>query len=83
MGTGELGSRISDEIMASQDSGYKIAAFFGDAVGKLTETKAPFFQEYSQLQQVCQQTHAEKIVVALDDQRGKLPIKDLLSCKLR
>jgi sugar transferase (PEP-CTERM system associated) len=83
IGTGELAEKISNEIMTHLDCGYKIAAFFGKTSQKLTEVGAPFYLDKALLHQTCRQTLTEKIIVALDDQRGKLPIKDLLTCKLQ
>ena len=37
--------------------------------------------QWSELQQIMKEHKVDRIVVALDDRRGKLPVSDLLSCK--
>jgi len=37
----------------------------------------------SQLQQIVEEYKVDRIIVALDDRRGKLPVQDLVSCKFK
>jgi sugar transferase (PEP-CTERM system associated) len=39
--------------------------------------------DFSQISSICSKKHVDRIVVALDEKRGKLPIEQLLVCRLR
>jgi len=82
LGTGELSSNISSEINSRRDSGYKIVAYV--AVGGIPEdspTTVPILSR-EELPQFCNEKGVERIVTALDDRRGKTPIKELFACKI-
>src|SRR5215510_16376152 len=38
---------------------------------------------YEQLQEIVERENIDKVIVALSDRRGKLPIETLLTCKLQ
>ncbi len=82
VGTGEMAREIADEITNRKDSGYKIAAFVGDDLQQETFYGVKVYQEGSDLIEICNETLAERIVLALADQRGRMPVKALLDCKL-
>jgi len=39
--------------------------------------------DFSQISSICRDAHVERIVVALDERRGKLPVDQLLDCRLK
>jgi sugar transferase (PEP-CTERM system associated) len=39
--------------------------------------------DFDQISSICQTTRVDRIVVALDERRGKLPIEQLLACRLK
>ena len=83
IGTGRIAVQIAEEIEDKQDSGYRVAAFIGDSPPPYNPNKAPLISLHTPLIETCTKTRTEQIVVALDDRRGTMPIKDLLKCKLR
>ena len=83
IGTGKIAAEITGEIEDNQDSGYRIAAFIGDSPPPYNPNKAPLIPLTTRLTDICAETQAEHIVVALDDRRGMMPIKSLLKCKLQ
>ena len=83
LGTGITARGIADEILSHKDSGYKISAFVGDEAPELAAYNIPLHGDSKTLLSACRDYKAAKIIVALDDQRGKLPIKELLACKLQ
>jgi len=85
LGAGKLASRIAAEIEGKRDSGYKIISFIGqqrDPVSPVPEY-IPLIPETGQLPSLCQTHKVEKVVVALDDARGKTPVQELLQCKMQ
>ena len=43
----------------------------------------PIVGDFSQIAAICSKTKVDRIVVALDERRGKLPVEQLLLCRLR
>lgn len=82
VGTGDLAKEIAAEITDKKDSGYNIAAFVGDDPQLGVQHGVPVFPEGSDLEAICLSARPERIVLALTDQRGKMPIRQLLACKL-
>jgi len=83
LGTGKIAVEIAQEIEEKQDSGYKVAGFIGDNPPVYNPHNAPLIDQKTPLKTSCDLYHAERIVVALDDRRGTMPIHDLLTCKIR
>ncbi len=82
VGSGDLAGKIGREISSRQDCGYRIAGFWGQESAGGELYGAPVFDLSRNLLELSQNLKAEKVVVALDDQRGTLPIRQLLECKL-
>ena len=82
MGTGDLAADIAAEIENRNDSGYKIAAYSGRGKPRFILKDIPFIQDAGQYLKICKENKIEKIVVALDDRRGAMPVRELLICKL-
>ena len=51
------------------------------AVGKATESE--ILGDYSQIPALCSKGHVDRIIVALDERRGKFPAEQLLLCRLK
>ncbi len=83
VGTGPLAADITDEIENRRDSGYKIIAYLGDKAPDFNSARAPFYSDVGKMGEICRENKVEKIIVALDDRRGKTPIEELLTCKLK
>lgn len=84
LGAGQLAGGIAHEVIEKLDSGYKIVAFVGqeDEPGFDTH-RTPFYRNGERsLRELCQEYQAEKIIVALEDRRGTMPVKELIDCKL-
>ncbi len=71
-------------MLRNGEIGHRILGFVGDdpeVVGKslVNPTVLGMFDE---LPSICQRLHVDTIVVALEDGRGKLPISQLLQCRV-
>ena len=83
LGTGELAMDIAREIEGKKDSGYMVSAFVGTLPPTYNPNNAPVLSDSSELQERCRSHNVERIIVALGDRRGKMPVTDLLQCKLQ
>jgi len=83
LGTGKIADKISREIEDKKDAGYKIAAFVGEEQPQYNPHNAPLISPETFLASPCRQDQVDRIVVALDDRRGNMPIQQLLRYKIR
>ncbi len=83
IGTGEIAANITHEIEDNHDSGYRVSAFIGATPPKYNPRNAPFVPLDVALTDTCKAARVDQVVVALDDRRGTMPIKNLLQCKLQ
>lgn len=81
IGTGELAENIAGEIENKKDSGYTIVAFVGDDP-KYNPHEVPVFNDAKKYLQTVHDLRVEKIVLALDERRGNMPIRELIASKL-
>ena len=85
VGSGNLASLIAGEITSNLDSGYKIAAIVdnpnhSDLAKQLSIESC---DDYQQICTIAEINSIQKIVVALDEKRGKFPTDVLLDCKMK
>ncbi len=83
IGTGETAERIVQEIKGDRESGFTIAALIGAKQPTFDHGGIPVVGDLSTFEQDGRTTGVEKIVVALDDRRGTMPIGELLRFKLQ
>ena len=83
VGTGRLASDIYNELSTRKDAQYRVAAFFGPKVEGLFDVNIPIYEDKAYLFLVAKDVKAERIIVALDDRRGKTPIRELLECRFK
>jgi len=81
IGTGKIASQISSEIEKKHDSSYRIAAFIGSEKPEINPHNAPVLKNTDALFESINEYKIVRIIVALDDRRGAMPIKGLLHCK--
>ena len=84
MGHGKLCREIIDEINSRPDSGYQIAGVVSTNASPPSSPyqDIPVFSMDTVLCELARDLHARRIVVAMDERRGKLPTEDLLRCKM-
>jgi len=83
VGTGTLASDIARVIEGVQDSVYRIKGFVGDKEPAYNPHGAPVRPTIEDFDDLFAGHGIERIVVALDDGRGKTPVTSLLNYKLR
>jgi sugar transferase (PEP-CTERM system associated) len=85
VGTGEEARRVAKELLDRRSLGYEIKGFIDDDPTKLgvSIVNPKVIGNSEQLPEVVEREQIDKIVIALPDRRGKLPLEALLTCKLR
>ena len=81
LGTGRFAGQVVSAIEDRKDSGHRIAAFVGDKDSPAVRNGVPVFADVGQLRRLCENREVEKIVVALDERRGKMPMAELIQVK--
>ena len=85
VGDGSLASLISKEINENLDSGYSVAAVFSNP-GKTGLARQIGVEEYNSYDRICDVALAKgasKIVVSLEERRGRYPTQSLLDCRMQ
>ncbi|NOQ47456.1 MAG: TIGR03013 family PEP-CTERM/XrtA system glycosyltransferase [Desulfobulbaceae bacterium] len=83
VGTGKIASEITSEIEDGQDSGDKVAAFIGETPPLHNPRHSPVIPLSTSLPEACTGKQVGRVIVALDDRRGVMPVKGLLDCKVK
>lgn len=83
IGTGTLASDIAREIEGVQDSLYRIKGFVGAAEPAFNPHRALVRATLDDFEEFFKRHDIERIIVALDDQRGATPVTALLNYKMQ
>ena len=85
VGEGNLAHLIGREIQSNLDSGYSISAVFANPGGSglAQELGVENRDDYDLLCEYALHNGIRKIVVALEERRGKSPVRALLNCKMQ
>lgn len=81
VGTGRFASQVASAIEEKKDSGHRIVAFVGDPQSPVVSGGQPVYQDVKELYPLCANRDVEKIVLALDERRGTMPMGDLIQYK--
>ena len=83
IGTGETAERIVAEIRGNHEAGFVIAALVGTTTPAFDHESIPVVASLTEVDRAPRSAGIDRIVVALDDRRGTMPIAELLHSKLR
>ena len=89
LGSGSLAQNIFNEIKNRKDSGYTIAVNVQDSLEDLDfsyqqrQTETICKKDYDGLCELVDQLDIKKVVVAIKERRGKLPLKELVRCRIK
>jgi len=84
IGTGKLAKSIAENILGNLDSGFSVIGFISDdpeRVG-MPLVNPSIIGDYSMLSELVQRERPDRIIVALEERRGKFPLSQLLDLKL-
>jgi sugar transferase (PEP-CTERM system associated) len=85
-GAGERAASIAELRRRADRRGFKVVGQIsapGDVDGQTTGKHAMIQPDGMKLADLAKKFGAEEIVVAMDDRRGNLPVRELLECRLR
>jgi sugar transferase (PEP-CTERM system associated) len=82
VGSGSMADTLVAELHRLADPGYELVGYVGCEAEPQPGTKLPCVGVASELAAVASKQQARRIVVALDERRGRLPILELLQCRL-
>ena len=82
VGTGSAALTVANTIRAQYDYAYRLVGFLEDPSGAGSGTAGPILGAIDDLTAVVDAYSIRRIVIALADRRGQLPIDDLLRAKL-
>ena len=80
LGGGPLASELEHYIRTRPDLALRLVGTVGPA-GR--ETAAPRLGDYGDLSVVIRRSRPDRIIVAMPDRRGNLPVTELLACRFR
>ena len=85
IGSGPLGKNIAKEIVERVDTGFKIIGFITDHSERVGEklVNPCIIGDESQILDIATRERVDRIIVALEERRGKFPDTQLLACKMK
>ena len=85
VGTGKHAVELAREVLTRREGGFRVIGFLGDDPRLLGQSliNPRVIGMVSELEQVVRSFRAERIVIAVGNQRGSLPMDSLLELKLR
>ncbi|MFP4451852.1 MAG: TIGR03013 family XrtA/PEP-CTERM system glycosyltransferase [Desulfobacterales bacterium] len=81
VGTGRFAGQIASAIEDKKDSGHRVVAYVGDKDSPSVRTGLPVYKDVGELRNLCENRDVEKIVLALDERRGGMPMGELIDYK--
>jgi sugar transferase (PEP-CTERM system associated) len=88
LGTSPLARKIAKEIEAAPHTGYLIVGFVDDQGSVPTQAVAEFPSHYclfaplDRLEEIIGKLQPDRLIVALTERRGRLPVRDLLNARM-
>jgi len=85
IGSGPMARRIGAEILQNHRASYDVVGFIDEDPKKIGESvlNPKIIGDYGALSEIVSQRDINRVVVALPDRRGKLPVDALLQCKFQ
>jgi sugar transferase (PEP-CTERM system associated) len=85
VGSGSLAKNIAKEIVEGVDTGFRVVGFIADHPGRVGErlVNPSIIGDQSRILDIAQKEKVDRIIVALEERRGKFPDVQLLECKMR
>jgi sugar transferase (PEP-CTERM system associated) len=84
VGSGELAGNILEEVGLRRDLSYDIRAMISHPDESSPDhPSVPLIRGFDDLCDLAEAEEATNIIVALDERRGRMPYRELLSCKMR
>lgn len=84
VGVGEMAQTIARTILDQKDSGFTVEGFITSDPAEIGKklVNPSIIGDFSQIEALVRERKVDRIIVALEDRRGRFPDRQLLSCKL-
>jgi sugar transferase (PEP-CTERM system associated) len=84
IGTGNLAKTIAEKILGNPDTGFYVIGFISDDPARvgMPLVNPSIIGDYSMLPELVQKKNPDRIIVALEERRGKFPLSQLLDLKM-
>jgi len=84
IGSGPLAKSIAQEMIAQEDTGFRVIGFIAEDSERVGEklVNPSVIGHHSQILDIVRREGVDRIIVALEERRGKLPVAQLLECKM-
>ncbi len=85
LGTGSTAVSLARELVGHKKEGFRVVGFLSQDPAEVGKSlfNPSVVGTFDELVRVSELRKVHSVVVALEDQRGKLPLSDLVTCKLR
>jgi sugar transferase (PEP-CTERM system associated) len=85
VGSGLLAKNIAEEIVERVDTGFKVIGFITENPERVGEklVNPSIIGDQTQILDIAKREKVDRIIVALEERRGKFPDVQLLECKMR
>ena len=87
LGISPLAQKIADEIKIAPYTGYVIVGFVDDlssaALPGVPPSQYPVLGPLDRLEHIIAELHPDRLIVALTERRGRLPVRDLLNARMK
>ncbi len=85
MGAGPLAAALAEQIETRPDLALRLIGFVGDTAAPpgLPGRGWQRLGDYREVGDIVRRTRPDRIIVAMPDRRGLLPVSDLLACRVR
>jgi exopolysaccharide biosynthesis polyprenyl glycosylphosphotransferase len=82
LGTGGLARKLIEEIEARPHYRYALVGLADDGdAGEMSSIRYPLLGPLDQLDKIIEEVHADRVIVAMDERRGRLPVRRLLQAE--
>jgi exopolysaccharide biosynthesis polyprenyl glycosylphosphotransferase len=78
MGAGGLARELAQQIRTRPDLALRLVGFVGEPA-----TTGPTLGGYAEVEDIVHRHRTDRIIVAMPDRRGRLPVQALLACRVR
>jgi len=84
VGSGDLAKKIAREVLADPDTGFRVVGFISDNPEQIGEklVNPSVIGARADIFDIATKERVDRIIVALDERRGKFPDSQLLECKM-
>ena len=85
LGTGPLAKNLAKEMIERKDTGFKIVGFISETPDRIGErlVNPSIIGDQTLISNIVKRERIDRIIVALEERRGKFPQAELLACKMK